>query len=166
MDAYRADVKSYLEEQVKSTNDVAKEDAIWDVVYATCEVKDAPEDMVANVKDKIYANTQSYADQYGITLDEFIQQAMQMTTEDFEKQANETALESAKQQLVIQAIAKKEKIVVSKKTLQEMKEKEAEEAGKTVEEYFQGVTDEDYYSYVLNKKVYEYLASIVTLNEK
>lgn len=166
MDAYRADVKSYLEEQVKSTNDVAKEDAIWDVVYATCEVKDAPEDMVANVKDKIYANAQSYADQYGITLDEFIQQAMQMTTEDFEKQANETALESAKQQLVIQAIAKKEKIVVSKKTLQEMKEKEAEEAGKTVEEYFQGVTDEDYYSYVLNKKVYEYLASIVTLNEK
>ena len=122
--------------------------------------------MVANIKDKVYANAQSYADQYGVTLDEFIQQAMQTTTEDFEKQANDTAVESAKQQLVIQAIAKKEKIVVSKKTLQEMKEKEAEEAGKTVDEYFQNVDDKDYYDYVLNKKVYEYLSTIITLNEK
>ena len=166
MEAYRADVVAYLEEQVQTTNEDAKTDAIWEVVYASCETKEPPADMVANVKDKIYANAQNYADQYGLTLDEFFQQGMQMTEEEFAAKADETAVESAKQQLVIQAIAKKENIVVSKKTLQEMKEKEAEEAGKTVEEYFQNVSDTDYYDYVLNKKVYEYLTTIVTLNEK
>ena len=166
MEAYRADVKAYLEEQANESNEISKENAIWDAVYATCETQEPPADMVTNVKDKIYANAQSYADQYSLTLDQFIEQGMQMTMEDFEKQANETAVESAKQQLAIQAIAKKEKIVVSKTMMDEMKKEEAEKAGKTVEEYFQNINDTDYYDYALSKKVYEYLATIVTVNEK
>lgn len=166
MEAYREDVKTYLESQLEATNEDLKTTAIWEKVYATCEVQDPPADMVQSVKDKIYANAQSYADQYTLSLEDFIQQGMQMTLEDFEKQADETALDSAKRMLVIQAIAKKEKIVISKKTLDEMKQKEAEDAGKTVEEYFQGVNEEDYYNYALNKKVYEFLATVVTLNEK
>lgn len=163
---YRANVEEYLNTQTEEYNEDAKADAIWDVVYATCEVKEPPTEMVENVKEKIYANAQSYADQYSMTLDEFLEQGMQMTAEDFEAEAQTTAVESAKQQLVIQALAKKEGIVVSKKTLQDMKEQEAEEAGQTVEEYFQGVDDTDYYDYVLNKKVYEFLGTKVTLNEK
>lgn len=166
MDEYREDVKSYLESQATEMNEQAKNSAIWDVVYATCEVKEPPTEMVENIKEKIYANAQSYADQYSITLDEFLQQGMQMTAEEFETQAVSTATESAKEQLVIEAIAKKENIIVSQKTLQEMKTEEAEAAGSTVEEYFQNVDDTDYYNYALNKKVYEYLSTIVTLNEK
>lgn len=166
MDDYRADVKAYLESQVEEVNEDAKDTAIWDAVYATCEVKEPPTEMVNNIKDKIYANAQTYADQYSMTLDDFLEQGMGMTTEQFEEQAESTAVESAKEQLVIQAIAKKEDIIVSKKTLQDMKEQEAEAAGKTVDEYFQGVEDTDYYDYVLNKKVYEYLDTIVTVNEK
>lgn len=166
MDDYRANVKEYLENEVEEYNESAKSNAIWEAVYATCEVKEPPTEMVDNIKDKIYANAQTYADQYSMTLEDFLDQGMGMTTDEFEEQAQNTAVESAKEQLVIQAIAKKEDIVVSQKTLQDMKEQEAEEAGSTVDEYFQGVEDADYYDYVLNKKVYEYLSTIVTLNEK
>lgn len=163
---YRANVKEYLEEQAEQNNLNAKDNAIWEAVYATCEVQEPPAEMVQNIKDKIYANAQVYADQYSMSLADFLEQGMQMTEEDFEAEADKTSVASAKEQLAVQAIAKKEGIVISKKTLQEMKEQEAEAAGKTVEEYFQNVADEDYYDYALTKKVYEYLATIVTVNEK
>ena len=160
---YRQNVKEYLENQQEQQNEAEKRNAIWRVVYDVCEVKDPPEELVERSKARVYANAQSYADQYGMELNDFIEQYMQMTPEEFEEFAVESATSSAKEILATYAIAKKENIVISQKELIDLKEEEAENAGQSVEDLFANVSDEDYYDYVLEKKVDEYLTTVVTV---
>jgi len=166
LEDYRANIKEYLDQNTADTNETNKSNAIWQAVYDTCEVKDPPAELVERVKKRVYDTAQTYADQYGVELNDFIEQSMQMTTDEFDEMAQSSAVDSAKELLATYAIAKKENIVISQKQLQELKEEEAANAGKDVETYFEGIDDQDYYDYALAKKVDEYLATIVNVTEK
>lgn len=165
MEEYRKNVEEYLNTQNETRNETAKEDAVWDAVYATCEVSEPPTDMVEKIKQRVYDNAQGYAEQYGMELNDFIEQSMQMPIEQFDEEATAAATDSAKETLAVKAIAKKEKIEVSDEELQALKETEAANAGATVEEYFANVDEADFYDYALTQKVYEYLATVVTVKE-
>lgn len=165
MEEYRKDVEEYLNTQNANRNEIAKTNAVWDAVYATCEVSEPPADLVEKVKKRIFDNAQGYADQYGMELNAFIEQNMRISIEQFEEEAALAAVDAAKEKLAIKAIAKKEKIELSDEELQEMKEIEAANAGTTVEKYFESVDEADFYDYALTKKVNEYLATVVTLKE-
>lgn len=167
MDAYRENVKAYLEGQQAKNNEEAKTSAIWKAVYDTCEVKEPPTELVDDIKARVYENAQKYADQGGMELNDFIEKNMHITPEQFEEEAQTAAVSSAKDSLVVKAIAKKENIVISQKALKEMQEEEAKAAGaESAETYFAGVSDDDYYDYVLTKKVNEFLATVVNVIEK
>lgn len=166
MEEYRNNVKQYLEEQAKETNETNKGRAIWDTVYATCEVKEPPQDLVDRLKKRVYANAESYAKQSSLELSEFIEKQMQISMEEFEEKAASSSVDSAKELLVTYAIAKKENIVITQKELADLKQEQADEAGKTVEEYFADVDDQDFYDYVISQRVDEFLASIVNVVEK
>lgn len=167
MEEYRADVKEYMEEQRTTANETAVEDAIWDAVYGACEVSEPPQVLVDEIKDRVYKNAESYATQYGMEFADFLTSGMNMTEEEFEAEANSVSIESAKEKLVMQAIAKQQGIEISKKQINEAAEEEATEAGyETADEYITAVGGEDVYKdYLLSKKVDEYLKSVITVHE-
>lgn len=166
MDAYRENVRQYLERQLEKDNLAGRNGAVWEVVYATCEVKDPPQALVDRMKQRAYDSAQRYASQASVELNEFIENQMQMSAEEFEEMAQSSAVDSAKELLATYAIAKKEDIVVTQQDLSELKQAEAENAGQSVEDYFADIDDQDYYDYVLAQKVDEYLSGIVNIVEK
>lgn len=167
MDEYQEDVKGYLEEQAESGNKSAKTKAVWDAVYAACEVKEPPQSMVDTLKQSVYDNAESYAKQSGVEMAEFIKSNMGMTEEEFEKEANDAAVASAKENLVMKAIAKKEDLKVTDDELKESVKTDASTYGyEKSEDYLEAVGGEAIYKdYLLSKKVYEYLETVVKITE-
>lgn len=166
VDAYREGIREYLQSTCDEQNENAKTAAIWTAVYEKCEVKDAPQELVEDVQARIEANAQAYADYYGLSLDDFIQQNMGLTREEYEQQALESAQDTAKEKLAVAALAKQAGITLSDEDVKEYAQKEYEEYGYTsVEEMYADVGSGPYYDYVLTEKVNEYLAGIVNVKE-
>lgn len=167
MDEYQQDVKAYLEKQADSKNKSNQTKAIWEAVYAICEVKEPPKSMVENLKNSVYENAEGYAKESGVELAEFIKNNMKMTEEQFEKEANDVAIASSKENLVMKAIAKKEGLKVTDDEMKESAKTDAAQYGyEKSEEYLEAIGGESIYKeYLLSKKVYEYLESIVEIIE-
>ena len=91
VDACRQNVEDYLKNACDEKNSDAKKSAVWNAVYATCEVSDAPQELVDDIKTRIAANAQSYADYYKVDLATFITNYMGLTEEEYEKQTAESA---------------------------------------------------------------------------
>lgn len=167
MDEYKADVKSYIQQQNDSQNETAIDDAIWEAVYGACEVSEPPQELVDEIKARVYENGKNYAAQSGMEFSEFIQNNMNMTEEEFEAEANTVSIQSAKEKLVMKAIAKNQGIEISKKLINETAATEYEQYGyESAEAYLEAVGGEAVYKdYLLSQKVDEYLKSVITVHK-
>lgn len=167
MEEYRADVKTYMEQQNATKNETAISDAIWDVVYEACEVSEPPKEMVDEVKERVYKNAEDYAAQAGVEFSEFVKTNMNMTEEEFEAEAESVSIESAKAKLVMRAIAKQQKIEISQKQITESAESEYAQYGyENAEAYLEAIGGETVYKdYLMSQKVDEYLKTIITVHE-
>lgn len=167
MEEYRADVKSYIEQQIETQNESAIDDAIWEAVYDECEVSEPPKEMVDEVKERVYKNAEDYAAQAGVEFSEFVSSNMNMTEEQFETEAQNVSVESAKNKLIMRAIGKQQEIEISKKYMDEEAEKEYAQYGyENAEAYIQAIGGEDTYKdYLLSLKVNEYLKTIVEVHK-
>ena len=167
MEEYRADVKTYMEQQNATKNETAISDAIWDVVYEACEVSEPPKEMVDEVKERVYKNAEDYAAQAGVEFSEFVKTNMNMTEEEFEAEAESVSIESAKAKLVMRAIAKQQKIEISQKQITESAESEyAQYSYENAEAYLEAIGGESVYKdYLMSQKVDEYLKTIITVHE-
>lgn len=167
MEEYRADVKSYIEQQNNAQNESAVEDAIWQAVYDECEVSEPPKEMVDQVKERVYKNAEDYAARAGVEFSEFISNNMNMTEEQFETEAQNVSVESAKNKLIMRAIGKQQGIEISKKYMDEEAEKEyAQYSYESAEAYIQAIGGEEIYKdYLLSLKVNEYLKTIIEVRK-
>lgn len=167
MEEYRADVKSYMEQQNNTQNESAVDDAIWEAVYDECEVSEPPKEMVDEVKERVYKNAEDYAAQSGVEFAEFISNNMNMTEEQFEAEAQNVSVESAKNKLIMRAIGKQQGIEISKKYMDEEAEKEyAQYSYESAEAYIQAIGGEEVYKdYLLSLKVNEYLKTIIEVHK-
>ena len=166
VDACRQNVEDYLKNACDEKNSDAKKSAVWNAVYATCEVSDAPQELVDDIKTRIAANAQSYADYYKVDLATFITNYMGLTEEEYEKQTAESAAESAKEKLAIAAIAKKAGISLSDDDVKAAAETEYSDYGyDSADALLSAIGQGAYYDYVLSDKVNEYLIDQVTIVE-
>lgn len=166
VDAYREGIREYLQSTCDEQNESGRTAAIWTAVYEKCEVKDAPQELVEDVKARIEANAQAYAEYYGMSMDDFLQQSMGLTREDYEQEALESAQDTAKEKLAVAALAKQAGITLSDEDVNEYAQKEYEEYGyASVEEMYADIGSGPYYDYVLTEKVNEYLAGVVNVKE-
>ena len=164
--AYKEDIKSYLQESCDDTNTTERNTAVWEAVYAVCEVSNPPQELVDDLAATVKQNAEMYAQYYGVTLDEFITTYMGQTMEEFEAECQASAADNAKQKLAIAAIAKKAGITLSDEDVKAVAEAEYEEYGyETADELIESVGAGAYYDYILSEKVYEYLATCVTIKE-
>lgn len=167
MEEYKDDVRTYMEQENASQKETDISDAIWETVYGACEVSEPPKEMVDEIKERIYKNAEDYAARAGVEFAEFVQTNMNMTEEEFEAEAENVATQSAKERLIMKAIAKQQNMEISKKQITESAEADYAQYGyESAEAYLEAIGGENVYKdYLLSQKVDEYLKTIVTVHE-
>lgn len=166
VDAYREGTKEYLQSACDEQNQSGKESAVWSAVYEVCEVKDAPQELVDDAKSRIVANTESYAEYYQMDVEEFIQQNLGITKEEYDQQVEEAAQATAKEKLAVAAVAKQAGIELTDEDVRAYAESEYETYGyESVEAMYADVGSGPYYDYVLTEKLNEYLIGAVKVTE-
>lgn len=164
-DAYKEAVREYLQETCDSQNEYALQTAVWNTVYAACEVSDPPQEMIDTQYAFLKSDIQTYAEAYGMDVESLVA-AQGMDMESFEAELMTSATENAKSELVCMAIAKAEGIKIDEDAINEVAESEYamynyESAQELIE-----ANGQDYFeSYVLRKKVLERLAEVITITE-
>lgn len=163
---YENAYRQYMQDTCDEQNETALQTAIWDAVYASCEVGEPPEEMV----DKQYADLeeyfQSYASYYSMDLETFVTTQMNLDMESFAAKNRENAVQEAKNELVYMALAKAEDIDVNDKLMKETAEGEYALYGYgTADELIEAMGEEDYKSHVMRVKVMERLEEVVAVVE-
>lgn len=134
IEAYKANIKSQMEESNKDTALNEKRNAIWSAVLSNCAIKKYDEQ---EVKDYIL-EYKTYVDNmvtssYGMTFDQYLE-ACGLGVEDFKETAVTNAKAAAKEQLILDSIAEKEGITVSDEEYQEYLNEYMEGMGVTTED--------------------------------
>lgn len=119
IDAYKANIRSTMEESNKNTATNTRRNAIWSAVLANSAVKQYDEEDVKNfiLEYKDYV-TNVVTNSYGMTFDAYLS-ASGLEAEDFKQTAVTNAKAAAKEQFILDAIAEKEGITVSDEDFQE-----------------------------------------------
>lgn len=151
---YKKTVKKNLEESNKENAEATIQNAVWtQVINNAKEKKDLPEEMIKYQKEQLETQYSSYAEMYGMEVDEFIKKMSGMTLE-------ECAKDSVKRMMVANLLIQKEKLELSDKEYKEKLEKLASEYQYDSAEEFEKANGKDTIEeYLLNEKLLEYLVS-------
>lgn len=166
VDDLKKEVKENLEQSCQEEKDTNASDAIWSAVVDGSEVKDAPEALVDYYKEAVSANVESYAQMYGVTVDEFIKTYMGMDVEAYNTQIVESAKQAAKEDLIYKAVAKAGKIKITDDEVKSGAEAEYADYGyESADAFLEDVGEYTYYAYLLETKVKDYLQTVATIKD-
>lgn len=159
-------VRDSLKEECEQEAENNKKDAMWDMIFDSCEVKDPTDDMIAYYKNELNHQMQQYADMYSMELEAFVEQYMGMDAEAYDAQLAEGAVDSAKQDLIVQAIAKKAGIEMSNEDFQKFVEQDYANYGyESSQQMLDDIGEHSYKMYRLNQLVEDYLLGVVTFKD-
>lgn len=149
---YKKTVRQELEESKKSTAESTIQNTVWtQVVENAKKKKDFPEAMLTYQKEQLESNYSSYAEMYGMEVDEFLESMTGMTLD-------ECAEDSVKRTMVASLIIDKEKLTLSDSEYKEKLESLAKEYSYDSGEEFEEANGKDVIEeYLLNEKLLEYL---------
>lgn len=140
LDALKASVK----EELASKKEKDVKDAKIDFVVSTASENakiDIPQDMIVAEKNRMLDNTKQQASQYGISFEQYLQFS-NTTLEQFEANLLKDAEKSIRYNLVLEAIAKAEKIVVPKEKLDEKLEELAKQYKLSIEQIASQISED------------------------
>ena len=119
VEEYREEVKKQLEEEAQTSFDSTLEQNAWQAVLENTEVKEYPEEKVEELSDSLIQQYKDAAEYYQMDYDQFIEEQMGYTTEDFEAEAKNVAQENVKDEMAVEAIADKENIELTDEAYEE-----------------------------------------------
>ena len=159
VEEYKKEIKKTLEENASTDYDSALQDAAWTAVLEKAEVKKYPEEELKEMTDSLIQQYKDAAEYYQMDYEEFIEQQMGYSLEEFEKQVDLAAKESIKSKLVAEVIGEKEKLVPADEDMEKEFEKLAEEYGYESVDALKEAADEDSLkTIVIQNNVKEWLA--------
>lgn len=158
VEEFRNSVVVALEESANETfeNDLQKQ--VIDIILEENEfAEEVPEALFNYYKDQIYANFETYAANYGLDVETYVEQSG-MPKEEFEENLKNGATESTREALVCKMIADKEGISVTDEELEQgIQENYMNFGYATPEEYKEAENMEDYRDYLLTTKVLNFI---------
>lgn len=167
IDEYKIYVRGVLEEKAQAAYDQEVQMAVFDKIYVELKVSDPPQELIDSYIEKTMENADTYAYYYGLTREEFLTQQLQTTVEEFEAQAKVISTEAAKQELVIRAIGKKEKVKTTKDEINKFAEENLTYYGfDTAKDLIEGIGESEVEYYLINQKVMELLAKNAVVTEQ
>lgn len=151
---YKKTVRQRLEETKKENAEATIQNTVWSqVVNNAKEKKDLPEDMISYQKEQLESQYSSYAEMYGMEVDDFMQQMIGMSLD-------ECAKDSVKRMMVASLLIQKEKIALSDKEYKDRLEDLASEYQYESAEDFEEANGKDIIEeYILNEKLLDLLVS-------
>lgn len=159
VDDYKKAVKKSLKKQAQQSVDDTFTNNVWQEVLANTEVKKYPSKDVNEIYDMIIEQYKSAAKSNGSSYEDFIKAQMNQSVDDFEKNVKETAQQSVKQTMAIDAIADKEKLEPTDKEYEAEYKKIADSYGYTdVDSLKQAASEDDLKEIALGNIVKQWLA--------
>lgn len=127
-DAYRAAIKTQMEEAAQKAAEEELKNSAWLRVVDSSEVLEYPQEDIEKQKKEYRKITQRFADQAKMELEEFVK-SQNMTMEQFEASTQQYAELIVKQDLVIQAILDAENISLNDEECLEIQEELIKNSG-------------------------------------
>ncbi|MEZ3488311.1 MAG: trigger factor [Lachnospiraceae bacterium] len=156
---YKEEVKKKLKKDSEKNYGNNISQAAWQKVLDNTEIKKYPEDEVKKIADSLIDQYKTTAEYYEKEYEEFIQEQMGYSVEEFEKQVNDAAKSSIKQSMVTKAIADKEKIKLSDDEYEKQLKQMASDYGyEDVDALKESAEEEDLKDIALNNLVRDWLS--------
>ena len=153
VEAYRAELKKQINDTKKESARKEEETRVWEKVMDNSEVKEYPKDRLKEVKQNLIDLYESYALQENMEYEEYMK-AIKLEDKDLD----EAAKASLKQELVADVIAEKYGLKPSEQDFQKALEKYAEEYKFTnVELLLKAVSEDEMRQMVIRDKVKSWL---------
>ncbi len=158
VDDYLDLIKTTIEESKGSAADSSYRTELMQQIYdsSTCDLEKLPEWLISENTTQYTANIESFASQYGLSLDEYVS-LISGNMADFSKQAEDYGKEISKQELVVRAIAAAENIKVDEKEVNEYYAAKAKEYGTDVDTLKASVDEKTLTEYLLSEKVQDFV---------
>ena len=145
-DEFEKAIKKDLKDQKQESAQAEVKNTLWNQVVEGSKVKKYPKKQLAYENEQLIERYKKTAKSYGVEWKDFLEQYMQMSEEDFAKQAKSYAKTVVQQKLVMHYIAKKEGLKVSKNEYKKYLKDLLKDAGFTEETFQQQYNEsiEDY----------------------
>lgn len=154
----RAGVKVSLEEAAQATYESEIQTKIMTAVLAASEFQDPPQFLIDQGVQNLTDNINYYATMYNLEFADFLTNYYGMTEEEFTANAKETAIASAKQSILFEAIADAEGITVTDEEITEATTADAATYGYADSaEMLADVGKDAYRDYMISNKVLDFL---------
>ena len=140
---YKKAVKKSLEKQAEQNAEDTLSNNVWQAVLDNTKVKKYPSKDVNELYDMIIKQYKSAAEASDSSYEDYIKAQMNQSVDDFEKTVKKQVKQSVKQDMVIDAIADKEKIEPTDKEYEAEYKKMAESYGYTDVDTMKSVADEE-----------------------
>lgn len=159
VEEYKEYLYNQLYEEEMTAYEMQVENAVVTSVMEASEYKkEPPAAMVDRYVETLTSNLTAQAAQYGATLEQFMQIYFGMDAETYPAEIRTQATQSAKQYMLLQAIADMENITVTDEELQAVMEEMAGEAGyESVDEFKKVLNDRGYKEFMMGDKVMDML---------
>lgn len=159
VDEFRQAAYDDLYKKAEEDYETQIEQGLLEKISANCEFKkDPPEEMVNNYVDRIKQNYTSMAQGYGMQLPDFLSNYYGMTEDAFMEEIKPSALETAKQSIMLQAISNAEGLSLTDADIQEAMQSEADDYGyETLDEFRELIDEDNYKDYAMVREVLDFL---------
>ena len=147
---YEASVKARLQKKADDEATAKEDEALLKAIMDATSVE-LPDAMIEDELDRQLEGMKASMSRYGLKFEDYLKY-MNTTVDDIRKERREQAEKDAKTGIVLEAIVKKENLIPNKEEFEAELKKQAEEAGKSVEEMTKD-WDEYRYNYTMNKLV-------------
>lgn len=157
VEEYREEIKKQLEENNESTYNDSLTSEVWDAVLENTEIKKYPDGEKEKIEKQLREQYEQMAEAYGMEFADLLEQ-MGMDEDSFTEQAALAAEESVKSQMIVDAIAEKEKIELNDETYEKEVKELAEQYGyESADSLKEQVEEEDLKDLILSNLVKEWL---------
>lgn len=117
VEKYKEEVKAELQKQLESDAKQQGLQTIMQTIMENSEVVDIPQEMINKEVEAQKENYSQYSQMYGMEFAEFVSMMFGMTEEEFNVEIQEEAANTVKRTMILNEIARKEKIKLKKKEL-------------------------------------------------
>lgn len=135
VEGYRSDVKSQLVKEKESMQESQKLNDLFAQIYAASTIQEYPKAVVEYDMGYWRSYYETFAEQAGLTFDEYLTSQFNMTKKDFEEQGMQMIKDSLKREMLLRAIAETENLTITELEYQQGLEKYAEDSEMKTEEY-------------------------------
>ncbi|MBO4890648.1 MAG: hypothetical protein J5574_06615 [Lachnospiraceae bacterium] len=161
LDSYKEALREQMISEYDEFYELQYYEDIWNAAVDNAEViKDFPADYLQKKTERSLISAQNYARSLGMSFEEFVDQKMGLTVEEFNKEAIEYAKVAAKESMVLQAIARAENITVTDEDIDKAIKEYVDIGAFESEEAFRNEGPErmeELKEYILTSKVQDFL---------